>query len=389
MKIISAKGFPQDLSDMASSSSSNLNLDTRKENIGIERVESTETCAHPSVERGTCMVCKSRVFMYIDKDLWLSPDEIDGIRKVESEKLLNDRKLVLDLDLDHTLLHTTRERKHLKTRQELLRHNINEDGLIPLKHYGMMLKLRPYVHTFLNEASTMFEMYIYTSADRRYASLMAEFLDPENVYFKSRIIVREDLPAPDEKSLLLVMRHQRMVLVLDDTECVWRNQRHNLILIKRYDYFDARHDLVSLSAMNNDEGETTGVLATILKKLKLIHRLFFNPKFKGSLAYRDVTMILDRLQVLLGCKLTFEGIFPSGFKPQNSRLWMMAEELGAICSTSVFTSWTHVITLEATKEESQEAELDRMILVHPAWLHYCYEKVRRYPEANYPIKLKK
>ena len=141
--------------------------------------------------------------------------------------------------------------------------------------------------------------------------------------------------------------------------------------------------------MNNDEGETTGVLATILKKLKLIHRLFFNPKFKGSLAYRDVTMILDRLQVLQGCKLTFEGIFPSGFKPQNSRLWMMAEELGAICSTSVFTSWTHVITLEATEEESQEAELDRMILVHPAWLHYCYEKVRRYPEANYPIKLKK
>uniref|UniRef100_A0A7N2MMQ7 protein-serine/threonine phosphatase n=1 Tax=Quercus lobata TaxID=97700 RepID=A0A7N2MMQ7_QUELO len=296
MKIISVKGFPQDLSDMASSSSSNLNLHTRKANIRIERVESTETCAHPSVERGACMVCKSRVFMYIDKDLWLSPDEIDGIRKVESERLLNDRKLVLVLDLDNTLLHTTGERKHLKTRQELLQHNIKEDGLIPLKHYGMMLKLRPFVHTFLKEAN--------------------------------------------EKSLLLVMRHQRMVLVLDDTECVWRNHRHNLILVKRYDYFDARHDLVSLSAMNNDEGETTGVLATILKKLKLIHRLFFNPKFKGSLAYRDVTMILDRLQVLQGCKLTFEGIFPSGFKPQNSRLWMMAEELGAICSTSVFTSWT-------------------------------------------------
>nr|POE76755.1 rna polymerase ii c-terminal domain phosphatase-like 4 [Quercus suber] len=224
MKIISEKGFPQDLSDLESSSSSDLDVDTK-------------TCAHLRVVKGMCWVCKSEVFKYIDKDLWLSPDEIAGIRM-------------------------------------------------------------------------------------------------------------------------------------------------------RYYFFDARNDIVSLSAMNNDEGETTGVLATILKKLKLIHRLFFNPKFKGGLAHRDVKLILDRLKVLQGCKLSFEGIFPSDFEPQNSRLWMMAEELGAICSTSVFTSRTHVVTLVATEEESRQAELDGIILVHPAWLHSCYELAKRFPEADYPIKLK-
>ncbi|KAK7846796.1 rna polymerase ii c-terminal domain phosphatase-like 4 [Quercus suber] len=146
-----------------------------------------------------------------------------------------------------------------------------------------------------------------------------------------------------------------MVLVLDDTEHVWRYHPNNLILVERYYFFDARHDIVSLSAMNNDEGETTGVLATILKKLKLIHRLFFNPKFKGGLAHRDVKLILDRLKVSQGCKLTFEG---------------------------------HVVTLVATEEESRQAELDGIILVHPAWLHSCYELAKRFPEANYPIKLK-
>ena len=375
MKIISEKGFPQDLSDLESSSSIDLDVDTK-------------TCAHLRVVRGMCWVCKSEVFRYIDKDLWLSPDEIAGIRMVESAKLLKDRKIVLVLDLDHTLLHSTKDSKHLKTRQELLEHNINKDGLISLKHLGMMTKLRPHVHTFLKEASTMFEMYIYTTADRRYASLMAEFLDPENVYFKSRIIVREDLFAPDEKNLQLVLRHQHMVLVLDDTKHVWRYHPDNLILVKRYYFFDARHDIVSLSAMNSDEGKTTGVLAIILKKLKLIHRLYFNPKFRGGLAHRDVKLILDRLKVLQGCKLTFEGIFPSDFEPQNSRLWMMAEELGAICSTSVFTSRTHVVTLVATEEESRQAELDGIILVHPAWLHSCYDLAKRFPEADYPIKLK-
>ena len=260
---------------------------------------------------------------------------------VESEKLVKDRKIILVLDLDLTLLHSTKDSKHLKTRQELLEQNINKDGLISLKHSGMMTKLRPYVHTFLKESSTMFEMYIYTTVDRIYASLMAEFLDPENVYFESRIIVREDLFAPDEKNLQLV--HQRMVLVLDDTEHVWRYHPDNLILVERYYFFDARHDIVYLFlqwTMMKVRPLACSRVAIILKKLKLIHRLFFNSKFKGG--HRDVKLILDRLKVLQGCKLTFERIFPSYYEPQNSRLWMMAEELGAICSTSVFTSRTHV-----------------------------------------------
>ena len=69
-----------------------------------------------------CMVFESQAFKYIDKDLWLSHDEIAGIRTVDSEKLLNDKRIVLVLNLDNTLLHTTKEKRHLKTPEEVTKH---------------------------------------------------------------------------------------------------------------------------------------------------------------------------------------------------------------------------------------------------------------------------
>ena len=43
---------------------------------------------------------------------------------------------------------------------------------------------------------------------------IAEFLDPENVYFKLRIFAYEDY-GKDEKSLDLVLKQESMFIVLD------------------------------------------------------------------------------------------------------------------------------------------------------------------------------
>ena len=58
---------------------------------------------------------------------------------------------------------------------------------LPIKIIYMM-KLRPFVCTFLKEASEMFEMYIYTMGDQHYASEMAKLLDPQGEYFSAKVI---------------------------------------------------------------------------------------------------------------------------------------------------------------------------------------------------------
>ncbi|KAK9996184.1 hypothetical protein SO802_020870 [Lithocarpus litseifolius] len=359
--------YPQDSSGLYSSSLSIMGVhdDTHKVNLKAYGV--------------TCMDCVNEAFMfkYIDKNLWVSPDdEISQLQMIEeSEKLLNNRKIVLVLDLDKTLLHTTKRSKYLKTPEELLQHKF-KDSLFRVQPWAMMTKLRPFVHTFLKEASTMFELHICTMGKRDYASKMVEFLDPEKVYFKSRVITREDLVDSEEKSLDLVLRHKRMAIILDDNQHVWKHDQSNLILVKKYFYFNSKsaNSIASFSALNTDEDETTGVLATILEKLKTNPRTVFQPKIQG---------------VLQGCKLTFKGIFPPSLKPENSCLWSMAEELGAICSMDdALTPFTHVVTWAATAEESQQAELDKNILVHPRWLHDCYDACKRYPGKDFRVELK-
>jgi RNA polymerase II C-terminal domain phosphatase-like 3/4 len=351
-----------------------------------------DICSHPTVIKGKCMVCLRRLpircgqaFDYIVKNMWLSTDEIARVRMEESERLLNEKKMVLVLDLDHTLLHTTVNQKYLKTQEELN----SQHNSIP-KPY-LITKLRPYVHKFLKEASTMFEMYMYTMGRRHYARRMAAFLDPEMVYFKSRIIAYEDYEKEQKKSLDLVLKHERMVLILDDTIPVWRKQdQPNLIPVKRYIYFDTEFDnrTPSLSALKIDEDEITGELATILKKLQLIHRMFFNPKAEGDLAHRDVRLIKARANVLQGCTLF---INTTDFDPEKSRRWMMmAEELGAICSKELCDSVTHVFTYNSVgrKMESQHTELDKKIFVHPSWLQACYDAVKRKAEKDFrPVVL--
>jgi RNA polymerase II C-terminal domain phosphatase-like 3/4 len=87
-----------------------------------------------------------------------------------------------------------------------------------LEHMQVMTKLRPFVRTFLKEASEMFEMYIYTMGDRQYSLEMARLLDPQGVYFKDKVISRDDGTQKNVKDLDLVLGAENSILILDDKE---------------------------------------------------------------------------------------------------------------------------------------------------------------------------
>lgn len=93
----------------------------------------------------------------------------------------------------------------------------------------MMTKLRPFVHTFLKEASKLFEMYIYTMGERAYAIEMAKLLDPGDVYFHSRVIAQGDCTQRHQKGLDVVLGQESAVLILDDTESVFITSTHILL----------------------------------------------------------------------------------------------------------------------------------------------------------------
>ncbi|XP_062013858.1 RNA polymerase II C-terminal domain phosphatase-like 4 [Rosa rugosa] len=217
------------------------------------------------------------------------------------------RKLHLVLDLDHTLLHST-ELDHVTPQEEYLKTKTDDHSLEGdvFMDSTMITKLRPFVRTFLKEASHVFEMHIYTTGNRAYALRMAELLDPEQEYFftsSSRVISCNDHSSRGQKKCLDLVRgcEDSNVLILDDTREAWtKENQDNLIVIRRYYFFKYSSQTMclnnrkSLAELKTDEND---YLEHILQLLKQVHAMFFVHKLPNKNHFgNDVRQVLKTLR---------------------------------------------------------------------------------------------
>ncbi|CAJ2649570.1 unnamed protein product [Trifolium pratense] len=368
--------------------------------VAESSVVKVDGCTHPGTFGKLCISCgeildgeSGVTFGYIHKGLRLHEEEISRLRNTEMNTFLFSKKLFLVLDLDHTLLNTTilgqlsSEELHLLNETDSLE-DVAKGSLFKLEHMHMMTKLRPFVRTFLKEASAMFEMYIYTMGDRPYALEMAKLLDPQGEYFNAKVISRDDGTQKHQKGLDVVLGRDSAVLILDDTEHAWMKHKNNLILMERYHFFASScrqfgFNCKSLAETKSDENETDGALAKILEVLKQVHCTFFE-KLQGDLVDRDVRQVLSsvRGEILSGCVIIFSRINHLAL-PTLKRI---AEQLGATCLTELDPTVTHVVATDAGTEKARWAVKEKKCLVHPRWIeaaNYFWEKQ---PEENFFIK---
>ncbi|XP_062231291.1 RNA polymerase II C-terminal domain phosphatase-like 4 isoform X2 [Phragmites australis] len=368
--------------------------------------KNVEVCPHPGYFGGLCFRCgkpqaeedvSGVAFGYIHKGLRLGTSEIDRLRGADLKNLLHERKLVLILDLDHTLINSTKLHDISPAENELGIQTIasKDDpnrSIFTLESMQMLTKLRPFVNKFLKEASNMFEMYIYTMGDKAYAIEIAKLLDPGNVYFSSKVISNSDCTQRHQKGLDVVLGAESVAVILDDTEYVWQKHKENLILMERYHYFASScrqfgFGFRSLSESMQDERESDGALATILDVLKRIHTIFFDSAVETNVSSRDVRQVIKtvRKEVLQGCKLVFSRIFPNNTRPQNQMIWKMAEQMGAVCCVDVDSTVTHVVAVDPGTEKARWAVDNKKFLVHLRWIEAANFRWCRQPEEDFPV----
>ncbi|CAI8611388.1 unnamed protein product [Vicia faba] len=359
-----------------------------------------DVCTHPGSFGNMCICCGQKLdeesgvtFGYIHKGLRLHDAEISRLRNTDMKKFLYSRKLYLVLDLDHTLLNTTilshlsPEELHLHNETDSLE-DVSKGSLFKLEHMCMITKLRPFVRTFLKEASEMFEMYIYTMGDRPYALEMAKLLDPQGEYFNGKVISRDDGTQKHQKGLDIVFGQESAVLILDDTEHAWMKHKSNVILMERYHFFASScrqfgFNCKSLAETKSDENEIDGALAKILEVLKQIHSTFFD-KLQGDLVDRDVRQVLSsvRGEILSECVIVFSRI-NHGALPTLQRV---AQQMGATCLTELDPTVTHVVATDAGTEKSRWAVKEKKFLVHPRWIEAANYFWQKQPEENFGLK---
>ena len=167
---------------------------------GSEVLKVRGGCQHPTIMKDMCAECGADLrkmdtkadcgakvaMVHSIPELKVSDTEARNIGEEDQQALLQDRRLVLLVDLDQTLIHTTND--------EI------PPNLKDVKHFQLYGSKSPWYHTrirpgtaeFLQKISKLFELHICTFGARLYAHTIAAFLDPDKKYFSHRILSRDE-----------------------------------------------------------------------------------------------------------------------------------------------------------------------------------------------------
>lgn len=165
-------------------------------------------CIHATVIKDMCADCgadlrqdESHVqceasvpMVHSVPELKVSQESAQKLGKADTIQLLNDRRLVLLVDLDQTVIHTTNDN---------VPHNLK--GVYHFQLYGANspwyhTRLRPGTFQFLENIAPFYELHICTFGARNYAHTIAQFLDEDNKYFSHRILSRDECSSQTYKT---------------------------------------------------------------------------------------------------------------------------------------------------------------------------------------------
>ncbi|XP_008183934.1 RNA polymerase II subunit A C-terminal domain phosphatase isoform X3 [Acyrthosiphon pisum] len=209
-------------------------------------------CSHSTVVSDLCADCGADLridnaskptasvsMVHSVPDLKVSEQSALLLGKADEKRLLGDKKLVLLVDLDQTLIHTTNDNipNNIKDIHHFQLYGPNS----PWYH----TRLRPGTYNFLSSISELYELHICTFGARNYAHTITHILDPKGKLFSHRVLSRDECFNPNSKTgnlKGLFPCGDNMVCIIDDREDVW-DYALNLIHVKPYHFFQHTGDI--------------------------------------------------------------------------------------------------------------------------------------------------
>lgn len=218
-----------------------------------------EGCSHPVIMKSLCAECGQDLTQLRSKngkqnlpistatvsmvhsvpELMVSSEQAEQLGREDQERLRRNRKLVLMVDLDQTLIHTTEQHCQQMSNKGIFHFQLGRGE--PMLH----TRLRPHCKEFLEKIAKLYELHVFTFGSRLYAHTIAGFLDPEKKLFSHRILSRDECIDPYSKTgnlRNLFPCGDSMVCIIDDREDVWKFAP-NLITVKKYVYFQGIGDI--------------------------------------------------------------------------------------------------------------------------------------------------
>lgn len=388
-----------------------------------------EICDHSVQYGGLCALCgrslDNKDYMeYSDVDrapiamshdtsgLTVSLTEAERIETRSTQRLLKEKRLILVVDLDQTVIHAAVNPDIGQWMDDP--NSVHHDQVKDVRSFSLKervgaheqtcwyyVKLRPGLDEFLRAMAPKYEMHVYTMATRQYALEIAKIIDPKGEFFSDRILSRDasgSLLHKDLKRLFPVST--RMVTIIDDRGDVW-NWIPNLVRVVPYHFWSNTGDINSqylpkrsglvtpdqiedsddkIASQNNDSE-----LRSVGKALEALHQEFYD-LYNPQTELPNVGKILPALksEVFDGCVILFSGFFPLGTTDLDSAdIVQWVRSFGAIVLADYLPSVTHVVARNAGTMKARQAAGQRKMVVGIEWIFECLEQWRHVDEDRY------
>jgi FCP1-like phosphatase family protein len=354
----------------------------------------TAPCSHSLVFGGLCAECGARVET---RDAYctihgvsVSQDLATTQNEATFAHLFEERKLALILDLDKTLIDTIcvpsfRDAARLAVDDD---EHANDFVFFTLDQLKYLVRLRPFVREFLALLAPRYLLHISTLSRRLYALRVLEHLDPENIYFPSRLLCRDDDAgrAMQKTVASFFPADDRMVVVLDDTPVVWHPQQtradrqffHGLIQLEQFNFFCCPENGPPTIAPRAIRDTTLQRMAEILAQ---IHENYYeapDPERHVLMTISDI-----KLTVLEGCYIFFTDIWREDDDAAICEFRRRTEQFGASSLVQFVPYCTHVIASSMAAMGVQEAaKYEGINLVNLRWFEQSCLHFRRADEGE-------
>ncbi|GMT27622.1 hypothetical protein PFISCL1PPCAC_18919 [Pristionchus fissidentatus] len=337
----------------------------------------------------------------------------------DRQHCLSARKLVLLVDLDQTVIHSTNRQPKFDPKEHP---DITQFTLYGGVHWT---KLRPGTIQFFKSLSTLYEMHIVTFGQRAYADQIAQIIDPDKTLFSHRILSRDEAFSQTRKTdnlAALFPSGEEMVAIIDDRPDVWEYS-DALVQLRPYKYFPDVDDInappnaldrntekpekekedaaeegaESSSARQKKEeeskenerrlpSENDEALKHVETVLRKVHAAFYR-HYDETGKIRDLKIVISclRAKTLKGCVIVLSGLVPVGMKQERSDAYRIAVKFGAEVVDRVDEKTTHVVAARWGTSKVHDARRLGVFVVSPDWLYACLELWEKAEEAPFVL----
>ncbi|KAK0422907.1 hypothetical protein QR680_007859 [Steinernema hermaphroditum] len=282
----------------------------------------------------------------------------------EENKTQEPRKLILLVDLDGTLIHSTKHRYKGHLSEDIFEMTFDDKD-----RKKTTVKVRPYCREFLEAMSRLFEMHVVTLSSRGYALKIVEHLDPEGRFFGGRVISRDELGYRRNKDTyfnVLFRESLPFTIILDNLSDVW-DHMGNVVQLKTYKYFKKN----GAEPRRNEDDDN---LEHIERVLTDVHSRF-QSHFKAVGEYLDMRSAIAeyRRSVLKGVKVVVSAEAPWVTKPTalltKNVVSAMLSRFGAEVQDTVTRETTVIVELW-----DKTTRVPTIPVVWSSWLYSVLEE---------------